>query len=79
MILKMSEKDSPEELDTAFELFDLDGDGTISFEDLKEVANQLNENMTDEELKEMLAGARKSTDVKEPGVKKSDFNSILNK
>eukprot|EP00351_Strombidinopsis_sp_SopsisLIS2011_P002250 CAMPEP_0116886112 /NCGR_PEP_ID=MMETSP0463-20121206/19798_1 /TAXON_ID=181622 /ORGANISM="Strombidinopsis sp, Strain SopsisLIS2011" /LENGTH=75 /DNA_ID=CAMNT_0004545879 /DNA_START=317 /DNA_END=544 /DNA_ORIENTATION=- len=75
----MSEKDSPEELDNAFELFDLDGDGTISFEDLKEVANQLNENMTDEELKEMLQGARKTSDSKELGVKVNDFNSILNK
>mmetsp|Transcript_34295 Transcript_34295/g.24798 ORF Transcript_34295/g.24798 Transcript_34295/m.24798 type:complete len:80 (-) Transcript_34295:190-429(-) len=79
MITKMSEKDSPEELDNAFELFDLDGDGTISFEDLKEVANQLNENMTDEELKEMLQGARKTSDSKELGVKVNDFNSILNK
>ena len=79
MITKMSEKDSQEELDNAFELFDLDGDGIISFEDLKTVASQLNENMTDEELREMLAGARKGGDAKELGVKQSDFNSILNK
>ena len=44
-------------MDDAFRLFDKDGDGDITFEDLKAVAEELNENMTDEELIEMLAGA----------------------
>jgi len=35
MITKMSEKDSPSEIEKAFQLFDIDGDGKITFEDLK--------------------------------------------
>ena len=59
MITKMSETDQKEALDEAFELFDKDGDKEISFNDLKAVAIELNENMTDEELREMLLGASK--------------------
>ena len=40
-------------------LFDVDENGEISFEDLKTVAQELGEDMTDEELKEMIAGANK--------------------
>ena len=57
MIKKMSETDKKEALDEAFLLFDKDGDGDITFDDLKAVAEELNENLTDEEINEMLAGA----------------------
>lgn len=46
-------------MENAFELFDSDKDGFISFADLKAVAQELGEDMTDEELKEMIAGANK--------------------
>ena len=65
MIEKMSETDQKEALDEAFDLFDKDGDKEISFADLKEVAQELNENMTDEELREMLLGASKSRKEKD--------------
>ena len=67
MITKMSEKDSATEIEKAFQLFDLDGDGKISFDDLKKVAQELNETMTDEELMEMLSanGPGKDKDGKE--------------
>ena len=55
-MIKMSQKNSPAELENAFGLFDCDGDGLISFEDLKKVAVELGEDMTDEELKEMING-----------------------
>ena len=51
----MSEKDSASEIEKAFALFDGNNDGKICFNDLKKVAQELNETMTDEELYEMLA------------------------
>ena len=38
-------------------MFDKNKDGEISIEDLQEVARELNENMSYEELLEMLEGA----------------------
>ena len=40
-------------------MFDLDKDDKITFEDLKKVAIELNETMTDEELLEMLSAGGK--------------------
>ena len=57
MMKKMSQTDQKDALDEAFDLFDKNKDGEISFDDLKLVALELNENMSDEELIEMLEGA----------------------
>ena len=57
MMKKMGETDQQKDLEEAFDLFDKDGDREITFDDLKEVAMELNEAMTDEELMEMLIGA----------------------
>lgn len=73
----MSEKDSAQELENAFELFDLDKDGVITFLELKKVAIELGEEMTDEELKEMIAGANRGDP--EGSVNKNGFFNILNK
>ena len=77
MITKMSEKDAATELEKAFELFDVDGDGQISFDDLKAVAQELGEDMTDEELREMIGGANKQE--KDGTVNQTGFFNILNK
>ena len=77
MITKMSQKDSAQELENAFELFDVDNDGQISFEDLKAVAMELQEDMTDEELREMIAGANKGD--RDGSVNQTGFFNILNK
>lgn len=73
----MSQKDSAQELENAFQLFDIDGDQQISFNDLKTVAKELGEDMTDEELKEMIAGANKGDH--NGTVSQTGFLNILNK
>eukprot|EP00624_Nannochloropsis_granulata_P007597 evm.model.NODE_8653_length_7507_cov_21.255362.2 len=54
MAVKMGEKDGREEMAKAFRLFDAGEKGVISFQDLKRVARELGESMTDQELQEMI-------------------------
>jgi centrin-1 len=76
MTTKMSEKDSAEELEKAFILFS-QSKPSIDFNDLKRIAKELGETMSDDELKEMLFEANKTD--REGSVDKKDFLSILNK
>merc|ERR1740138_1196505 len=50
MATKMHARDPTEEAIKAFRLFDDDETGTISLKNLRRVAKELGENMTDEEL-----------------------------
>eukprot|EP00659_Diplonema_papillatum_P004376 gene4376-6773_t len=59
---KMAQKDSPEEIFKAFQLFDMDKTGKISFANLKEVAKLLGENPGDDVLQEMIAEADEDRD-----------------
>merc|ERR1712205_80312 len=54
MTARMGDKDSREEKMKVFALFDDDGTGSITFANMKRVAQDLGENMTDEELQEMF-------------------------
>ncbi|XP_017354559.1 centrin-1 [Cebus imitator] len=76
MTQKMSEKDTKEEILKAFKLFDDDETGKISFKNLKRVANELGENLTDEELQEMIDEADRDGDGE---VNEEEFLRIMKK
>jgi len=76
MTAKMSEKDSHAEIMKAFRLFDEDDTGFITFANLKRVAKDLGESMTDEELREMIEEADRSNSGQ---ISKEDFLRIMKK
>ncbi|NXY61620.1 CETN1 protein, partial [Callaeas wilsoni] len=76
MSQKMAEKDSKEEILKAFKLFDDDETGKISFKNLKRVAKELGENLTDEELQEMIDEADRDGDGE---VSEQEFLRIMKK
>ncbi|KAF7237434.1 Centrin-2 [Varanus komodoensis] len=57
MTQKMSEVDPKEEILKAFKLFEDPESGRISFKNLKRIATEIGENLTDEELQEMITEA----------------------
>ena len=59
---RMSEKGSREDVMKIFKLFDEDNRGVITFKALKRVAQELGENINDEELQEMLDEADRDGD-----------------
>ncbi|KAH0615965.1 hypothetical protein JD844_026647 [Phrynosoma platyrhinos] len=76
MTQKMSEKDNQEEILKAFRLFDEDGTGKISFKNLKRVCKELGENLTDEELQEMIDEADRDGDGE---INEQEFLRIMKK
>ncbi|GET86075.1 centrin, putative [Leishmania tarentolae] len=73
---KVSQRDSREEMLKAFVLFDTEGTGRISFQDLKRVAVELGENMTDAELQEMIDEADRDGDGE---VSEEEFLRLMKK
>lgn len=57
MALKLKDTDEEQALYEAFRVFDKDGSGTISAEELKAVMKTLGEDLSDKELDEMLKEA----------------------
>ncbi|XP_037365625.1 centrin-1 [Talpa occidentalis] len=76
MTQKMAEKDTKEEILKAFRLFDDDETGKISFRNLKRVASELGEHLTDEELQEMIEEADRDGDGE---VNEEEFLQIMKK
>nr|ACO10678.1 Caltractin [Caligus rogercresseyi] len=74
MTSKMSEKDTRDDIAKAFKLFDEDSSGKITFKNLKATSSELGENMTEEELKEMIQEADKDGDG---AVGEEEFLSIM--
>jgi len=75
MTAKMGERDGKEEILKAFRLFDDDDTGKISFKNLKRVAKELGETMT-EELQEMIEEADRDGDGE---VNEEEFFRIMKK
>lgn len=78
MTAKMSDRDTREDLEKVFKLFlgDDDKADKIALKHLKRVAKELNENMSDEELNEMITRA----DLDRDGyVDFNEFYSIMTK
>ncbi|VVC41047.1 Hypothetical protein CINCED_3A011778 [Cinara cedri] len=76
MSMKMADKDSREEIIKAFKLFDDNCSGKITFQNLKRIAQELGENIADEELQEMIDEADKDGDGE---VSQEEFLQIMKK
>lgn len=73
---KIADKGAKEEIMKAFRLFDNDQTGKISFKNLQRVAQELGENLTEEELKEMIQEADQDNDGE---VNQDEFLRIMKK
>jgi len=58
----MKEADCDQELREAFKVFDKNGDGKISAEELKEVMGNLGETLTEDEIGQMIMEADTNKD-----------------
>jgi len=73
---KILERDPLQEILKAFELFDKDHNGKISLKDLKAATIELGENLTDDELREMIREADRDFDGE---VGKEEFVDVMKK
>merc|ERR1712110_712887 len=76
MAHKILNRDPIEEINKAFKLFDDDQTGRVSFKNLKRVAKELGERLTDEELQEMIDEADRDGDGE---VNNEEFQRIMKK
>ncbi|KAJ1616219.1 hypothetical protein T492DRAFT_1138288 [Pavlovales sp. CCMP2436] len=65
---KMGEKDTREEINKVFKLYDNDNTGKISIHNLRRVAKELGENMTDEELQGIYHHMNRSVVIRDSAV-----------
>merc|ERR1712224_522749 len=65
MTHKILNKDPKEDMLKAFRLFDDDGTGFVTFKNIKRVAKETNQTLTDGELQEMLTDADKDGQLNE--------------
>lgn len=65
-----------DEISKVFNLLDLDKTGMITIENLKSIAKELNEEITEDELREMIAEADQDGDHK---INKDEFYNIMKK
>merc|ERR1711935_1248373 len=76
MTAKLSEKNTKEEIDRVFKLFDKDRNGTLEADDLSRVCKELGEDMTEEDIREVIT----RMDVDGDGaVGLDDFYAVITK
>jgi centrin-1 len=73
---KMASRDSREEIEKIFRLFDEENSGFITFKQLKKVCNELGEGLTDEEIQEMIDEADRDQDGK---INMEEFYRVMKK
>eukprot|EP00921_Rhytidocystis_pertsovi_P020869 GHVQ01033236.1.p1 GENE.GHVQ01033236.1~~GHVQ01033236.1.p1 ORF type:complete len:169 (+),score=36.98 GHVQ01033236.1:470-976(+) len=73
---KLGDKESKEGIQKIFNLFDDDKTGTITLKNLRRVAKELGETMTEEELREMIERADSNGDGE---ISFEDFYTIMTK
>ena len=76
MAAKMANRDPRDESLKSFRLFDDDETGTISLKNLRRVAKELGENMTEEELQDMIDQADRDGDGE---INPDEFYRIMKK
>lgn len=87
LLLKIGEKEPKEEVQRAMKHFDEGDKGYISFEDLKQVSEMLHQNLTDDELKEMMMFAAAKPGPRDqffgakdiPNITEEDFMRLMKK
>ena len=62
MLSSTDKKDTKEDIMHVFNLFDHDASGKITIEDLRRVAEELGEEITDDELRNMISRADTNED-----------------
>jgi len=71
---RIANQDPIEEISKAFKLFDDDGSGKITFRNLKRIARELGEKLTDEELQAMIDEFDKDQDGE---INENEFINIM--
>jgi Ca2+-binding EF-hand superfamily protein len=74
MAQKIFARKPDDEIDQAFALFDKDEDGAVSFDDLKRITEELGENLTEQELLDMIKEADRA---KKGAITRDDFVRVL--
>ena len=64
IVSKVSEPDTPEDIQRAFAMLDIDNKGVITKENLQKVIAQLGEDLSEEEIEKMILVAKKDTKSK---------------
>ena len=76
MTARMSDRDTRDDINKVFRLFDEEGSQTITIKNLRKVAKELGETMSEDELMEMINRADSNNDG---AVSMDDFYNIMTK